>query len=285
MASAILAGCTTLPAAGSILPAGAHYVAMGSSFAAGANIPPRATDRPARCGASDVSYSRLLARRLNLALTDVSCGGATTAHLLDVWDELPAQLDAITPDTRLVTVTVGGNDLNYMGVMFAASCHAGVIDPRSLSPETGQCRPLPLPDEAAYAALERGMISLFAQIRARAPRARVVLVQYVALADDPPCAAAPLLPEHAAQARLLARRLATISARAARAHGAEVLPIDELSQGHTPCSAQPWSRGLAPDYDGAQGGPWHPTAEGHAAIARELERLLARQDQPVSRSL
>jgi phospholipase/carboxylesterase len=39
-----------------------------------------------------------------LDLTDASCSGATTQHLLAPWNELPAQLDALRPDTRLVTV-------------------------------------------------------------------------------------------------------------------------------------------------------------------------------------
>ncbi len=97
-----------------------------------------------------MSYSRLLAAQLRLRLTDASCGGATTAHVLAPWNELPAQIDAVTSDTRLVTITIGGNDLNYMGVLFAASCHAGTMTgplaERMRDPATGQCRPLPVPD-------------------------------------------------------------------------------------------------------------------------------------------
>ena len=40
------------------------------------------------------------------------------AHVLAPWNELPAQIDAVTPDTRLVTITIGGNDLNYIGNLF-----------------------------------------------------------------------------------------------------------------------------------------------------------------------
>ena len=276
VAALLSASCATLPQPAS-LPSGAHYVALGSSYAAGANIPPLATDRPQRCGASQRSYARLLARRLALDLTDASCGGATTAHLLAAWDELPAQIDAVRADTRLVTITVGGNDLNYMGLMFAASCHAGVPVPRpaASSPEGAAvaCPPLPSPAEADYVALEDRLAILFAEIHRRAPLARVILVQYVALADGS-CEAAPLRPDEAMIAREVARRLALASERAAERGGAEVLPVDRLSADHTPCSVEPWSRGLQPGYDGSQGAPWHPTAEGHAAIADELAALL-----------
>ena len=274
LAALVSVSCATLPESATLSP-GAHYVALGSSYAAGATIPPLATDRPQRCGASQRSYARLLATRLALDLTDASCGGATTAHLLAAWDELPAQIDALRPATGLVTITVGGNDLNYMGLMFAASCHAGAHIPRPADGAAVACPALPVPTEAHYLALEDSLAALFAEIHRRAPLARVVLVQYVALADDIPCEAAPLLPEQAAIAREIARRLARASSSAAERGGAEVLPVDRLSAEHTPCSVEPWSRGLQPGYDGSQGAPWHPTAAGHAAIAEELAALLA----------
>jgi lysophospholipase L1-like esterase len=271
-ALALLAACATTPA----LPAGAHYAALGSSYAAGAGNPPLATDRPERCGASQLSYARLLAARLGLTLTDASCGGATTAHVLGAWNEQPPQIDAVRPDTRLVTITIGGNDLNYMGLMFAASCHAGYGDARLRDPATGACRPVPMPDAAAVQAVEDNLATLLSAIRARAPLARVVLVQYVALAGEVDCPAAPLDPEHAAMARLVAAALAQASSRAAGRAGAQVLAMDQLSQGHLPCDADPWARGLGAGSDPAEGAPWHPTAAGHAAIARELEAMLSR---------
>ncbi|QZH74641.1 MAG: SGNH/GDSL hydrolase family protein [Erythrobacter sp.] len=270
LACGLLAGCAT----SAPLAPGAHYAALGSSFAAGAGIPPLATDRPERCGASQVSYARLLADRLGLDLTDASCGGATTAHVLGPWNELPPQIEAVRLDTRLVTITIGGNDLAYMGVMFAASCHAGMRDTRLVDPATGECREPVLPEPARVQALEDDLARLLSEIRVRAPRARVVLVQYVALAGDSDCAAAPLSPEHAAIAQGVAAALAEASERAAERAGAEVLAMDEFSANHTPCDPEPWAHGLGDGFDPAQGAPWHPSREGHAAIAQELARLL-----------
>jgi lysophospholipase L1-like esterase len=275
-----LAGCATgpgaspdLPAHGAALIAGSHYVALGSSYAAGANIPPLAAGRPARCGASQRSYSRLLAGRLGLDLTDVSCGGAVTANLLGVWDELPAQVEAVTPDTRLVTITVGGNDLNYMGVMFAGSCRAGINDPRS--PAGGECPVVPEPGAADYTRVENQLVAVVEAIHARAPQARVVLVQYLTLVGDATCPQAPLPEADAALARRVAAGLAAATARAGARSEADVLPTDVVSRGHTACSADPWTRGLVAGYAGAEGAPWHPTAAGHAAIAEMLAELLA----------
>lgn len=262
-----------MPPAENALPAGSHYVALGSSYAAGAGIPPLASDRPARCGASQASYPRLLAARLRLDLADASCGGATTAHLLGAWDELPAQVEAVMADTRLVTITAGGNDLNYMGLLFAGSCRAGVADPRR--PAGAPCPAVPEPSAADYARVEGQLAAVVREVRARAPQARVVLVQYVALTLESSCADAPLTEADRLAARRVAAGLAQATARAAAQTGAELLPVDAASQAHTPCSAQPWSRGLVSGYDGSQGAPWHPTAAGHAAIAEMLERLLS----------
>ena len=74
-------------------PAGAKYVNMGSSFAAGPSIMP-AEIPTTRCGRSAQNYAHQLASRHNLSLVDVSCGGSTTAHLLGPWNELAPQLDA-----------------------------------------------------------------------------------------------------------------------------------------------------------------------------------------------
>lgn len=274
LAALALASCATVPDAGGSLPAGSRYVALGSSYAAGANIPPLAEGRPTRCGASAISYSRLLAQRLDLALTDASCGGATTAHLLGAWNELPAQVEAVTADTRLVTITVGGNDLNYMGLMFAGSCRAGLRDPRL--PAGAPCPTVSEPSAADYARVENQIAEVVQQVRARAPQARVVLVQYVALVGDEPCAAAPMSEDDALVARRVAAALAAATARAGERGGADVLPVERASLGHTACSAQPWSRGLAPGYTGAEGAPWHPTAAGHAAIADMLAQMLSR---------
>ena len=277
LAALALAGCATVPDAGPVatgpLPAGSRYVALGSSNAAGANIPPVAIDRPARCGASEVSYARLLARRLTLNLTDATCGGATTVQVLQPWNELPAQIDAVTADTRLVTISIGGNDLNYMGVVFAGSCRMGLRDPRMAA--GSECPTVPEPDAAAYTRVENQIVAIVQAIKARAPQARVVLVQYLTLVGDASCEQAPIGEADAALARRLAAGLAAATSRAGERSGADVLAADITSRDHTACSADPWTRGLAAGYAGAQGAPWHPTAAGHAAIADMLERLLA----------
>ena len=253
---------------------GSRYVNMGSSFAAGAGTGPAPEGSPARCYQSSVNYAHLLAERLDLALTDVSCGGATSAHILSAWNELPAQIDAVTGETKLVTITIGGNDIAFAGNLTAASCVQGEsLHVASLV--------LPCPSrfpvaEEAYTTLGRNLRETARQIATRAPQARVVFIQYVALVPETQCAQSRFTEEEAAELRLVATRLAEITNRAAAETGASVLRMDEFARGHTPCDADPWSTGLPRDYNEALGAPWHPNRRGMAVIAERLQELLGR---------
>lgn len=265
-----LSACAHLQPA---LPQNARYVAMGSSFAAGTGINDIKPGTPQRCGRSASNYATLLAGKLGLALDDQTCGGATTAHILGPWSELPPQIEAVNADTRLVTVTIGGNDLGYVMNLFAATCPAG--DGFTVQGIKRPCPALRPPKADDYARLEASLRTVTQEVRRRAPKARIIFVQYVKLVPDSPCAASQLSPEGALLTREIGEQLAKVTARAAEAEGGVVLPANELSRGHTLCDAEPWSVGTKPG--GAEApAPWHPTAAGHASIATELENMLRR---------
>ncbi len=253
------------------LPPGAAYVNLGSSFAAGSGTGAPPEGAPARCHQSIVNYAHLLAARLNLALRDASCGGATSAHLLGAWNELPPQIDAVTPETRLVTITVGGNDLAYTGNLIAASCEPGEV-----LRAAGMTVPCPAPFPVAADAaerLEQNLVQAVREIRRRAPQARVVLIQYVTLVPQTQCANSRLTEEEATALRAVGVNLAAITTRAATETGATVLRVDELSRDHTTCDADAWSLGFPRDYQESQGAPWHPNRRGMEAIAQQLEQM------------
>jgi hypothetical protein len=54
---------------------------------------------------------------------DVSCSGAVTGNILVHGQHgLPAQIEAVTPDTQLVSILIGGNDIDYVGDLLGLSC-------------------------------------------------------------------------------------------------------------------------------------------------------------------
>jgi lysophospholipase L1-like esterase len=270
LASLILCACTQVQEA-TKLPPGSRYVSLGSSFAAGAGIGPIRPGTPERCGRTTNNYASLLAEKLELTLDDQGCGGAKTEHVLGPWNEVPAQIDAVTSDTKLVTITIGGNDLNYVGSLFAASCSP---DGRSLIRPTASCGSATSPGAAGYARAEENLRAIAAAVRLRAPQAILVFVQYVTLVPESRCNAIPLSADAAATTREIGKQLASITERVAEESEAILLPADQLSRSHTPCDPAPWATGLPPDYDRAMGAPWHPNAAGHAAIAEAIAKRI-----------
>jgi len=124
-----LAAAGTAQAAPATLAA-ADYVALGSSYGSGPGLLPIVD---LRCMRSEADYAHRVADRYHLGLADVTCGGATTANILTTGQRLsggvtvPPQIDAVTRSARLVTVTIGGNDVGYVGDLISQSCHNAVI--------------------------------------------------------------------------------------------------------------------------------------------------------------
>ncbi|HET6285890.1 MAG TPA: GDSL-type esterase/lipase family protein, partial [Amycolatopsis sp.] len=100
------------------------YVAMGDSFSAGSVVLPQSD--LLTCARSAINYAGLLAKQLEVdELRDVTCAAATTAHFTNpqkgvISGTNPPQYDALSTDTTLVTVGIGGNDIGLVGL--ATSC-------------------------------------------------------------------------------------------------------------------------------------------------------------------
>lgn len=258
---------------GALVP-GARYVAMGSSFASGPGVAPSADAVPARCGRSAANYAQQFARKRGLALTDVSCSGAQSAHVLEAWGDLAGQLDALTPATALVTLTIGGNDIGYIGGLINASC-AFVAAQSGGDQSQGACRAVTQPTVQDYKGLEARMMAIAAQVRARAPKAKLIFVTYAAvLPPEGLCAATPVSAQQAKASRAIARTLDAITANVAAASGAALLDAASITRDHHACAAEPWMQGYVPEPDWVRAVPYHPTREGMTAIAQALDGML-----------
>lgn len=109
----------------------ARYVAMGDSFSSGEGNPPfePGTDTSDnKCHRSSQAYPRLLQNDpdLNLgSMAFVACSGATTdsivygGNVVSSGGEDP-QMSVLSSSTRVVTITIGGNDVKFKE--FASAC-------------------------------------------------------------------------------------------------------------------------------------------------------------------
>lgn len=255
-----------------MIASGSRYVALGSSFAAGPGIRP-IVHPPA--GRSGNNYAHLVATELGLDLVDVSYSGATTAHVLDTpQDEAPPQLDALTPETALLTITVGGNDLEYVGTFLRGSFLNTVAKPASILGRRVanriRARVSYLKDDAAYQTVTDSLTTVVERARERSPEARIVLVDYLSLVGPAtrPRLDVPLNEEQLPSIALMADGLAAAFAKAAAASGAELVAASAASRDHAIGSAEPWTTGftLRPSYLGGHVS-YHPNAAGMRAVA------------------
>lgn len=251
---------------------GSRYVSMGSSYAAGPGV---GTPDPAgaSCQRSLSNYAHIVAAKQHLNLIDVSCSGAVTDNILSHGQHgLPAQIEAVTAETRLVTVLIGGNDIDYVGNLMGLSCRDAhgtgchVTDPTDVQ---RKMRELP-------ASLDR----VIAEVRRRAPNARIVLVGYLPTvpAEGASCAAVPLSAEDAARVRGVAIRLAQIIGGAAERNHVGIVRASVIGTGHDACSGVPYIAGFHPATNLGWSSPvaYHPTQAGMDAVAQALAEQIRR---------
>jgi lysophospholipase L1-like esterase len=251
-----------------------RYVALGSSFAAGPGIDPIVV--PA-CGRSGRNYANLVAQRLGYDLVDVTSGGATVDDVLDrpqpllTGGTVPPQLEALGPDADLVTVTVGGNDVEYLLTLLRCSFR---VDPAGAPAAAAAFFGTPIDPaavDAALAALPGRLAGLVTAVRERAPRARVVLVDYLTVVPEQATAAFPMSEEHRELCAGIGRRLEAATAAAAADTGADLVAASRISRDHAVGSAEPWVTGWEfGDLLAGGVGPYHPNAAGMRAVADAL---------------
>lgn len=244
----------------------AQYVALGSSFAAGLGLGPREPGSPLVCMRSTNGYPHHLARLTGLSLVDMSCSGSTTEHILKGGQVfLGPQLDAIGANTRLVTITSGGNDVGYIGDLTLASGQAGLLGKLLLK------GPKPLA-ERDFAKVTENFTQIVRTIRARAPKAAVALVGYpTLLPEKASCAALGFGEATADMGRQVAARLHEATRLAAEQSGAIFVNMAAASTGHDACSEAPWVNGAV----AKSGAPFHPNLDGAIATSQAVYQAVA----------
>jgi lysophospholipase L1-like esterase len=262
-----------------------RYVALGDSYSAGPLIP--TTDLAGGCARSDHNYPSVLAGRLHVGrFVDVTCSGATTGDLTHVQHpfrgaRVPPQLHAVTRRTDLVTLGIGGNDLDLFETLVSTCTRLRSSDP-SGSP-CGRELARRGPDlHAATATISARVAGALRDVHRRAPKATVLLVGYLRLVPDRgTCAGLPLAVGDYPVGRRISQALNRALSRAASRAGALYVDMYAASTGHDICSAHPWVNGGVTDRTRALA--YHPVAAGMRADAAEVLATLRRSPGGVRR--
>jgi len=255
------------------------YVALGDSYTAGPDIPHPA-GATAGCGQSTASYPYLIAHRWRLQLTDVSCGSATITSLSAAQPTAdgtnPAQLDALSAATRLVTLGVGGNDVDWAAII--THCTEMDLIP-ALIPGGATARFAPCRDYYTSGGIDQiqrkiqataaDLAKTLPEISRRAPHARVYLVGYPDLLPATGGACAHTLGLTQGDVAFLNTeeiRLNTVLRQEARTAGDGYVDTYTPSEGHDACSTEA-SRWIEPLLPASPAAPLHPNAVGEQGMA------------------
>jgi lysophospholipase L1-like esterase len=259
------------------------YVALGDSYTSGPAIPTQlgpttVPAAPAACQRSSENYPSVTARALGLALTDASCGGATTADLTGSQGPgIAPQLDALRHTTALVTVGIGGNDLGFADI--ATNCAA--YTPWGPTPVGWSCRAHYTTggtDQLAVAADQVGVkvASVLDEIRQRAPHARILVIGYPDIVPQSGAGCWPSLPYTDGDLAYLASvetDLNHVLSVQAAAAGDEFVDMATPSASHDACSPAA-TRWVEPVLHPPGSYPLHPGATGMAGMAGVLATAL-----------
>jgi lysophospholipase L1-like esterase len=277
-AGASAEGTTVRAGAAGIDLAGRQYVALGDSYSAGFGLTPYSDQPASGCYQAEENYPHLVAAAFSLELDDRTCSGATTLNVTTTPQETitgagtaPVQADALSPDTDLVTITIGGNDLGFADV--AESCIArsaagplvwdidgiGYTTCREAYVRTVDGFTVDLLADRIEDVVAPRLDATFALVAERAPNAKVVSIGYPAIAPgadvfpdgcyssplgtgplglDPPFPTDtfPFTGVDTLYLHEIERKLDAAIRAAAEAHGAAYLSTMELTRAHSACA-------------------------------------------------
>jgi lysophospholipase L1-like esterase len=145
--------------------AGANYVALGDSYSSGVG----AGSESGSCSRSPNAYPQLWANsHAPASFHFVACSGAKTTDVIN------NQLSALSSATTLVTMTIGGNDLGFSSIMIDCNLYS----------DTTCVNEINAAENTARTQLPGWLDTLYSDIRAKAPNAKVVVLSYPRFYDN-----------------------------------------------------------------------------------------------------
>ena len=250
-----------------------RYVALGDSYSAASGVLPLDPTSPF-CLRSTANYPHVIAARTGARLTDVTCGAAETKDFThSQYPGVAPQVDALGKGTRLVTMTIGGNDNNTFISAIAECGLAGLSTLGQGSP----CRDR-YGNQFRHDIRHTTYPSLVKALKAvhrHAPRARVAILGYPwILPRTGGCFdKMPVAKGDVPYLRRVQSTLNNAVRRAARATGSTYVDFSRVSEGHDACRPM-GVRWIEPVLQGTNPVVVHPNALGEKRMARRTIHVL-----------
>ncbi|MEE4024728.1 SGNH/GDSL hydrolase family protein [Gordonia sp. PKS22-38] len=247
-----------------------YYVALGDSRATGVTW--TSVLFGDHCGRTADAYPPKVAAALGVSYRSVACVAATTTDVLEgqrvlLVNSVPPQVDALSERTRLVTLSIGGNDIGWSSLI--SPCFPLIGDGRCRTDSAMQAR-----ITSALTDLSPKLDRVLAEIHRRSPAARIVVVGHGGYFGAQRCFPDARMSE--ADAPTVAAFFADFNrtlAEAAERAAADYVDIAGPAVGHDTCAGS--ARWFLGDWPRGDTQTRHPTPLGATNMARLVVDQLA----------
>lgn len=273
--AAATAATLTVTAPGATAATPLNYAALGDSYSAASGVLPLDLSITPLCARSTRNYPHVVAAAIGASLTDVTCGGAQTKDFTAA--QYPGltqpQFDALSADTDLVTLTIGGNDASLFISLILACGSAGLATLGFGNP----CRDIYGShfDTQIDATIGPAVRASLQALRAKAPNARVAILGYpwVVPATGGCFLTMPIASGDIPYVRAVQGHLNSAVRSAAQQTGVTFVDLAQVSNGRDACKPI-GTRWVEPALFGTNFVPVHPNALGEAGMARQAMATL-----------
>ncbi|MCW2781228.1 MAG: hydrolase [Marmoricola sp.] len=246
VAAAVAVGLLIAVSAPVVGAAAPSYVALGDSYSSGVGTRTYINDGTS-CQRSVYAYPSLIAAARGYSLNLRACSGAKVS------DVTSTQLSALTATTSYVTISVGGNDAGFADVLtecaqpgWMSDCNGAINGAQAYINNT----------------LPGSLSTLYASIRSRAPKAKVVVVGYPRVFNGEDCNALTWFsPDEETRLNQTADLINSKISAQATAKGFTFANPTTAFTGHAVCADVEYLNGLSNPVSDS----YHPNKAGHAS--------------------
>jgi lysophospholipase L1-like esterase len=250
------------------------YVALGDSYSAASGVLPLDLFAPPECLRSVRNYPHVIAADTGAQLKDVTCGAAETSDFFESqYSGVAPQLDALSEDTQLVTMTIGGNDSGVFIDTIVACGSAGLSTLGLGSPckdRYGSSF-----EETINTVTYPSLVNALNAVRAKSPAAQVAILGYpwIMPASGGCFDKMPVAEGDVPYVRGIQATLNDAIRRAAAATGSIYVDFSTVSDGHDACKPL-GVRWIEPVLQGTNPVIVHPNALGESKMAAQTMAVL-----------